>query len=54
MQAAWLPLWEASAAPWHENTLPPAARGALFVKTAPLDPLQKLLINFIHLDQFVG
>jgi hypothetical protein len=27
--------------------LPPAARGALFEKTAPLDPLQKLLINFI-------
>jgi hypothetical protein len=24
--------------------LPPAARGALFVKTAPLDPPQKLLI----------
>jgi hypothetical protein len=25
--------------------LPPAARGALFEKTAPLDPLQKLLIR---------
>jgi hypothetical protein len=25
--------------------LPPAARGALFEKTAPLDPLQKLLIK---------
>jgi hypothetical protein len=24
--------------------LPPAARGAFFEKTAPLDPLQKLLI----------
>jgi hypothetical protein len=27
--------------------LPPAARGALLEKTAPLNPLQKLLINFI-------
>jgi hypothetical protein len=27
--------------------LPPAARGTLFEKTAPLDPPQKLLINFI-------
>jgi len=26
--------------------LPPAARGALFEKTAPLDPRQKLLIYF--------
>jgi len=26
--------------------LPPAARGALFEKTAPLDPLQKLFIKF--------
>jgi hypothetical protein len=26
--------------------LPPAARGALFEKTAPLDPLQKFFINF--------
>jgi len=26
--------------------LPPAARGALFVKTAPLDPPQKFLIKF--------
>jgi hypothetical protein len=26
--------------------LPPAARGALFEKTAPLDPPQKLLIKF--------
>jgi hypothetical protein len=26
-------------------TLPPAARGTLFEKTVPLDPLQKLLIN---------
>jgi len=25
--------------------MPPAARGALFEKTAPLDPLQKLFIN---------
>jgi len=25
--------------------MPPAARGALFEKTAPLDPLQKLLIK---------
>jgi hypothetical protein len=25
---------------------PPAARGALFEKTAPLDPPQKLLISF--------
>ncbi|MGD2092848.1 MAG: CARDB domain-containing protein, partial [Candidatus Aminicenantes bacterium] len=29
------------------NLLPPAARGALFEKTAPLDPPQKLLINFV-------
>jgi hypothetical protein len=28
--------------------LPPAARGALFEKTAPLDPLQKLLIKGGH------
>jgi hypothetical protein len=28
-----------------ENNLPPAARGALFEKTAPLDPLQKLFIK---------
>jgi hypothetical protein len=28
--------------------MPPAARGALFEKTAPLDPLQKLLIKGIH------
>ncbi len=27
--------------------LPPAARGTLFEKTAPLDPPQKLLINFL-------
>jgi hypothetical protein len=27
--------------------MPPAARGALFEKTAPLDPLQKLLTNFL-------
>jgi ligand-binding sensor domain-containing protein len=27
------------------NLLPPAARGTLFVKTVPLDPQQKLLIN---------
>jgi hypothetical protein len=26
--------------------MPPAARGALFEKTAPLDPLQKLFIKF--------
>jgi len=26
-------------------TMPPAARGAFFEKTAPLDPLQKLLIK---------
>jgi hypothetical protein len=25
--------------------MPPAARGALFEKTAPLDPLQKLFIS---------
>jgi hypothetical protein len=31
-------------------SLPPAARGTLFEKTAPLDPPQKLLINFIQLD----
>jgi hypothetical protein len=29
------------------NLLPPAARGTLFEKTAPLDPPQKLLINFV-------
>jgi amino acid adenylation domain-containing protein/non-ribosomal peptide synthase protein (TIGR01720 family) len=29
-------------------TLPPAVRGALFEKTAPLDPLQKLLISKSH------
>jgi hypothetical protein len=28
-----------------ENKMPPAARGALFVKTAPLDPPQKLFIR---------
>jgi hypothetical protein len=28
--------------------LPPAARGALFEKTAPLDPPQKLLIKGGH------
>jgi hypothetical protein len=28
-----------------KNTLPPAAKGALFEKTAPLDPPQKLLIR---------
>jgi hypothetical protein len=28
--------------------LPPAARGALFEKTAPLDPLQKLFIKGGH------
>jgi hypothetical protein len=27
--------------------LPPAARGALFEKTAPLDPPQKLLIRLM-------
>jgi hypothetical protein len=27
------------------NKMPPAAMGALFEKTAPLDPLQKLLIG---------
>jgi len=27
--------------------LPPAARGALFEKTAPLDPPQKLLIKAV-------
>jgi len=27
------------------NIMPPAARGALFEKTAPLDPPQKLLIK---------
>jgi hypothetical protein len=34
------------------STLPPAARGALFEKTAPvkhLDPPQKLLIIFLFL-----
>jgi hypothetical protein len=29
------------------NLLPPAARGTLFEKTVPLDPQQKLLINFV-------
>jgi hypothetical protein len=29
------------------NLLPPAARGTLFEKTVPLDPPQKLLINFV-------
>ena len=28
--------------------MPPAARGALFEKTAPLDPSQKLLIKGGH------
>jgi hypothetical protein len=28
--------------------LPPAARGTLFEKTVPLDPLQKLLIIFFE------
>jgi hypothetical protein len=28
--------------------MPPAARGALFEKTAPLDPPQKLLINILY------
>jgi len=32
---------------FSSSFLPPAARGALFEKTAPLDPPQKLLINFI-------
>jgi hypothetical protein len=33
-------------APFYSNShLPPAARGALFEKTAPLDPPQKLLIK---------
>jgi hypothetical protein len=27
--------------------LPPAARGTLFEKTVPLDPLKKLLINIL-------
>jgi hypothetical protein len=31
------------------NLLPPAAKGTLFEKTVPLDPLQKLLIS-----KFVG
>ncbi len=31
--------------------MPPAARGALFEKTAPLDPLQKLFIKlFWYID----
>ena len=30
---------------WQEAFLPPAARGTLFEKTAPLDPPQKLFIN---------
>jgi hypothetical protein len=30
------------------NLLPPAARGALFEKTAPLDPPQKLLIDLLQ------
>jgi hypothetical protein len=30
------------------NFMPPAARGALFEKTAPLDPPQKLLIKGSH------
>ena len=29
-------------------TMPPAARGAFFEKTAPLDPPQKLLIKGGH------
>jgi hypothetical protein len=28
-----------------------AARGTLFEKTVPLDPLQKLLINGVHDDK---
>jgi len=31
------------------NILPPAARGAFFEKTAPLDPPQKLLIMLAFL-----
>jgi len=31
--------------------MPPAARGTLFEKTVPLDPLQKLLIIFIQLNK---
>jgi hypothetical protein len=34
--------------------LPPAARGALFEKTAPLDPPQKLLFIFIVLERFLA
>jgi hypothetical protein len=34
--------------------LPPAARGALFEKTAPLDPPQKLLFNFVVLRSFLA
>jgi len=30
------------------NFIPPAARGTLFEKTVPLDPLQKLLIKGGH------
>jgi hypothetical protein len=28
--------------------MPPAARGTLFEKTVPLDPLQKLLFKFLY------
>jgi hypothetical protein len=33
---------------YYYKDLPPAARGALFEKTAPLDPPQKLLIKGGH------
>jgi hypothetical protein len=33
---------------YYYKDLPPAARGALFEKTAPLDPPQKLLIRGGH------
>ncbi|MGD2084713.1 MAG: hypothetical protein PVH61_00890 [Candidatus Aminicenantes bacterium] len=33
-------------------SLPPAARGTLFEKTAPLDPLQKLFIEMVFIVFF--
>jgi len=37
--------WIFCLAPNSASMVPPAARGALFEKTAPLDPPQKLLIG---------
>jgi hypothetical protein len=34
---------------FENNFLPPAARGVLFEKTTPLDPLQKLLFILISI-----